>query len=479
MRFTISNLTAHLAAIGAANAFSYTYQKPYQKRPPIPEPINIIELPLPPVVSNDVEGSCTPAINPHGTGCMGKHSSLQSGNFLPDGNHVVATLNFTGAPASLDPGSIYTGEQLIVVKADGATFPNGDAWKCITCGVPAANMLGSTGLREYPQAFHDGVRVLVGINIVDCGSAALESDEYTPDRVHIYPIYFADTVDGSGPGLTIRELRIHPDNVHLGFNAWLLGEGEYAFLGRLEFNPSPTTGTPLSARYDLVNATALFNSNNPAPFTIEGDDLIWNREAITVGEARGFTGAGNEVLYVGAPAESCNIDLFAVDLTTGKVRRITEHPEYAHPIDVSRDNKWQVVLDTRGSGRMMFLAGMRHVPPLIDLLVLGSVASVRNNGVQRFFQPYLLDHGGDRGTYFGQQINAAGDGNPGSINDPNWNAGADPRWSPDGTKTAYYQMLVVPPACGVRTRCRVRSRLLVIVSWLLISGAANQYRRRQ
>jgi hypothetical protein len=68
--------------------------------------------------------------------------------------------------------------------------------------------------------------------------------------------------------------------------------------------------------------------------------------------------------------------------------------------------------------------------------------------MRRFFQPWLLTHDGDHNPYYGQQINAAGDGSAGSVNDPNWNAGADPRWSPDGTRITYYQMLVVPPACG-------------------------------
>ena len=40
--------------------------------------------------------------------------------------------------AAPDPASIYTGVQLILLKISGA-FPNGDQWKCITCGVPAVS----------------------------------------------------------------------------------------------------------------------------------------------------------------------------------------------------------------------------------------------------------------------------------------------------------------------------------------------------
>lgn len=101
---------------------------------------------------------------------MGKDSFFQSGNFLPDDKNVIALVNFTGAPSSPDLASIYLGLQLILVKGDGTTFPNGDPWKCVTCGVPPENMINTTPLPTYPQAFHDGFRVLVGYSIVDCST---------------------------------------------------------------------------------------------------------------------------------------------------------------------------------------------------------------------------------------------------------------------------------------------------------------------
>ena len=62
---------------------------------------------------------------------------------------------FAKAPAAPDPASIYSGRQLILVKTDGTTFPNGDAWKCVTCGVPAANRVGANLNFDYPEAFRD------------------------------------------------------------------------------------------------------------------------------------------------------------------------------------------------------------------------------------------------------------------------------------------------------------------------------------
>ncbi|GLA08391.1 hypothetical protein AnigIFM60653_009922 [Aspergillus niger] len=419
--------------------------------PPEPEPIEVVELPLPPVAPNNDVGSCTPQVNPRRTGCIGVSPALSGGSFLPSGNHVVATVNFTGAPAAPDPASIYTGMQMILVSTNGTAFPNGDLWKCITCGTPGANKVGTTLLKEYPQTFKDGQRVMAADNIVDCSPAQLNSPQCTPDKVRIYPIRWNTEPDGSGPGGAIRELRIHPDNVHIGFSSFAIQDtvlGQFAYIGRLQFNPSPTTGAPLTARYDVVNVTKLFNPNSPQPISVNGSQLFINASAISIGELRGFTGSGKEVLYVGYPAESSNIDIFAADLTTGAVRRITQHPEYVDPIDVSTDDRWAVILDTRGTNRQMWLSGMRGIPPITDLITTSLTSATRNNGQRRFFEPWLLDHAGDRGTYFGQKINEAGDGKPGSINDPNWNALADPRWSSDATKIMYYQRLVVPPACG-------------------------------
>jgi hypothetical protein len=273
----------------------------------------------------------------------------------------------------------------------------------------------------------------------------------------VYAIRQSNKADDSGLGAAIRELRIHPDNVHLGFSITAVNDGkfdQYGYFGRLEFNPSPTTGDePLAPRYDVVNTQLLFNSNQPPTVYADPNDptqILVNRSAITVGELRGFNGDGREVTYVGYPAESSNIDVFAADLTTGAVRRLTQHPEYVDPIDISVHDDWMVILDTRFTDRQMWVSGLRGIPPVTDIVSSSATSSTRNNGLRRFFQPWLIDRYGDRGDYFGQKINAAGSGVPGSgaINDPEWNTRADPRWSPMGNEIVYWQGLTASPACG-------------------------------
>ncbi|KAJ0357883.1 hypothetical protein COL154_009724 [Colletotrichum chrysophilum] len=423
--------------------------------PPAPEPVTVTELPLPPVTADTGVGGCTEEINPRRTGCIGKSTGLQSGDFLPDDLHVVAAVNFTGAPGAPDPASIYTGLQLIIVKVDNTTFPNGDAWKCITCGVPEENAVGRSDLLDYPQSFRDNKRLLAGPNIIEC-EADLTSEECTPDKIHVYPIRWNTSADGSGVGGSIRELRIHPDDKHLGWSSFTVRSGkvdQYGYVGRLEFNPAPSAGEPLAPRYDLANVNVLFNVDEPQPIEIDPEDstqLRINPDAIVVGELRGFSGTGKEVTFIGYPIESSNIDVMAADFTTGKVRRLTAHPEYTDPVDISPDDKWTVAMDTRGTGRQMFMAGLRGIPPLTDLVSSSATSSTRNNGQRRFFQPWLIDGFGDRGSYFGQKLNAEGDGVPGggAINDPEWNGRADPRWSNDGTRVVFWQALTTSPDCG-------------------------------
>lgn len=422
---------------------------------PSPEPIIITRLPLPPVAPSETNGSCTLEVNPRGTGCIGKESHLHSGHFLHDGIHLLAIANFTGAPIAPKPSSIYQGQHLILLKTDNTKFPNGDSWKCITCGVSEENSKGREVAMDYPQAFVDGKRALVGTNIVECPDG-LANDACGPESVRIMPLRWNTTTDGSGPGGRMRELRLHPDNQHIGFSSLRYTENgiqQFSFFGRIRYDPAPAIGEPLVPRYDVVNVNLLYSEKNSQSIVVSPDDptqLVILPEALTIGELRGFGGTGKEVTWLGAPVESCNIDVFASDLTTGKVRRLTSHPEYVDPVDLSPDDKWSVVLDTRGTNRQMFLSALRGIPPLVDLVATAAVSSARNNGKRRFFQPWLIDQYGDRGLYFGQQLNAAGSGIPGSgsINDPEWNARADPRWSWDGNRIAYTQILTLSPACG-------------------------------
>jgi hypothetical protein len=252
----------------------------------------------------------------------------------------------------------------------------------------------------------------------------------------------------------MRELRLSPDDRTLGFSHLSFkdhGVEQFAFVGHLEFNESPTTGTPLMSRYELEDTTRLFSAEpEGAPFLVDETnpgEVTANPLAKNMGELRGFSSDGTEVFGINSPAESSHVDVFATDLATGTMRRLTA-TEYTDPVRSSPDDQWLVDLDVHVSGRSMFVAGMGGLPPVTDLVTVATVSEARNNHNRRFFQPMLVDRWGQRGSYVGQQINGGGDESDGGISDPNWNARADPAWSPDGTKIVYWQALVTTPSCG-------------------------------
>lgn len=445
--------------------------------PPAAEPVVITALPLPPTAPAEAAGACTRLINPRGTGCMSASEyGMQEGpGYMWDNRHVLMTVAFAGAPADPDQASIYSGPQVIAIRTDGTVFPNGDAWKCLTCGVPEENRRGTlisenpmaaSGMAsgaaprpprmplDHPQAFPDGKRVLAGTNVVDCGAFQLTSPQCTPNRVRIFPVRWGRTADGSGRGAIYREQRLSPDGVHMNWSAFAPspdGIEQFGYLGRLEFNPAPKTGEPRTPRYDVKDVYLLLNNDDPSfqAFAVDPKNpgkLIQNQPRGEIGEMRGWARDGRHVIGMGFP-EAGNADLFVTDLNRGHSRRLTRDPAYTDPMMMSPDDKWFVAMDTRTTERHLWYSAMQGIPPLLDILTLPVAVCCYNNGNRRFFQPILLDAHGDRGSYRGQQLNT-GPRTPGSPSDPNWNGRADPAWSPDSTRVVYWQALVTAPACG-------------------------------
>jgi hypothetical protein len=442
-------------------AGSYANQQPILQTsekipaPPPSEAIDIVELPLPPVSASKETGACTADLNARRTGCIaqnlganGQGPKFQSGDFTPDGGSVIATVTFVGAPTAPDPASIYDGIQAILIKTDGTVFSTGDPWKCLTCGIPSQNALSLDPDKGYPHVFRSGDKAIWGHNILECEGEQLDSDSCTPDRTHIYPIYWPNATTNPESGGSPRELRVHPDGVHIGWSSFTKVGGQYSYFGRLSFNVAPATGELKVSRYDLVDVDLLVDPERQAFITTNGTEMYLHPDSIMIGELRGFSGSGDEITYIGAPTESNNIDVYAVHMVTGAVRRLTNHPDYADPIAFSADDQWFVTQDTRATERQMWMSGMRGIPPLVDIVSTAVAASTRNNGPRRFFQPILIDWYGDRGSYYGQLVNAEGDGSNGSINDPNWNGRADPAFSLDSTRIVYWQAIVTSPSCG-------------------------------
>lgn len=115
-----------------------------------------------------------------------------------------------------------------------------------------------------PQAFQDGKRALLGTHVVECPEI-LTSESCGLVTLRLIPLRWNNTADGTEPRGQMRELRLHPDNVHVGFG-WIRptanGATQNSFIGRMSYGPSPTLGDPLVPRYDLTDVRILYNEES-------------------------------------------------------------------------------------------------------------------------------------------------------------------------------------------------------------------------
>ncbi|WP_157186783.1 hypothetical protein [Nocardia jiangxiensis] len=393
------------------------------------ERFTISELPAPPTAPSTDAGSCTPTINPHGTGCLSPAWGALGavGTYYPSSNYILVGAQLAGAPSS-GAASTYTGPQVLLVHTDGKTFPNGDPWKCLTCGLTyPANFGGASGNNDftYPiNGFHDGKRALAGSAIIDCGNYQFTDPQCTPAQMHAYPLYWDD---GTGKPGQLREARLNPDDEHIGFNYIITSAAQYdefAFMGKLTFDQS-------NSRYDIGSVRMLYNPASAYwPYAVDSGNRLRFNPAGMIGEFRGWTADGRSAVGIQS-YESDNVDAWATDNTTGRSRLLTRHAMYTDPNAESPDGKHLVSEQLLGSGRMDFLGGMQGVPPLTDQAgTTGLVSGLHDNVNRRFFLPQLVDPNTGRS----EQLEPNG----------NWNTAADPAWLADSSAAVWAENL----ACG-------------------------------
>jgi hypothetical protein len=443
--------------------------------------VTISELPLPPTVP--AIGVCT---NP--SGCVSANwGALGSPGFFWDPHDVLVGVTYAGAP-----GSNYDGPQVLLVKTDGSTFPGGDPWKCLTCGVslptdPATNTPAIT-VTTYPppHALPGDHQVLVGNGILQCGhgDVPVTDPSCTTANTHIYPIYWGShplgaPVDPTNPRLGTygREWRLNPDGVHLGWSQLVTSPtfNEFLFMGRLTFDDETDPAHP---RYNLTNISLLPNA---APYVVAAGDQLQFEPHQMIGEFRGWTSDGQSLLGIQS-YDSDSIDAWATSLATGRSVPLTNHAEYTDPMFMSPNGEWLLAEEVLGSGRLDFISGMRGIPPLTDqLTTTGYVSGIRNNFNRRFFLPWLVAPDGNQNGQVqakSEQINA-GSGpfsyqctpeNPAFC----WNAAADPVWLADSTGVVWAenlacgantnppQFMVIPPPCSKSTEPGGRNSRVMI-----------------
>ena len=441
---------------GAANAASASASVPQEVGHRLHVASTVGELPLPPTVP--ANGTCT-----NDTGCLSAvWGAAGSPGFYWDPNYVLVGLTYAGAPAT-GPASIYNGTQVVLEKTNGTTFPDGNAWKCITCGVALpTGVLSKFFNYPPPRALPGDKQILVGNAILQCtnpqGATLLLSDpSCTPANSQLYPIYWGTNPLGGAGGIfgNGREWRLSPDGVHLMWDSIVFSNGS--------INEDPFEGTltwdPVNLRYNL---TSVYYLPQTSPWVQQGNQLTFVPKTM-LGELRGFSSDGKSLLGIQA-YEDNSVDGWSTDLTTANSKPVTTHAEYTDPFAESPNGKWTVADAVIGSGRMDWLSGLEGVAPIAsNFVTLGAVAQMRNAGNRRFFEPWISS----TTQPLAEQVNAA-------VADPNWNAAADPVWLASNNAVVYAENLACAAnapglTCAASTEPGGRSSRLMIARLALPS----------
>jgi len=381
--------------------------------PPAPEPVVRAVLPVPAGVDSD---------------------SVSHPTFHPDGEHLVWAASLTGE----------TTLHIMLSRIDGSDF------SCLTCplgaGLPFAK----------PDVFPDGRRVVIGnqvalglgsplpfaspfpdaetVPILECTPSLLDCQ--TPELVYVRVPY--DPADAAlFPNQRVREFRIAPDGVHLG---WTQARSAV-----------PLTLVPLigelrreADRYELDHVEALVRLD---PAMRPRPDGTFDFALPASGEIKRFIDGGASIALLDQEY-ALNGDAARVDVATGSRGRLTHHPDYDEPIDVSPDGEWLVV----GSKRSLdpafdVLAAFGLVPRPSFVELAGSIlysgwSFAGNLNGNRGLDTWLVDRHGARGGYIGQQLS----------DDPCYGGFERQHWNADGTRVAKREQIrplqVGEPACA-------------------------------
>jgi hypothetical protein len=389
--------------------------------PPAPEPFTRAVLPVPTGVDAD---------------------SVTDLNFHPDGDHLIWAARLTGE----------SGFHIMTSRIDGSEY------NCLTCP------LGDLPFVKL-DVFSDGRRVVVGnqvtfglpsplpypspfpgaetVPILECTPSLLDCQ--TPELVFVRVPF-----DPDDPALLanqrVREFRIAPDGVHL---AWTQIRDD-ALLGLV-----PVTGELRreTDHYELDNVEVL-TPLEPAmkPRADGGFDFSMPH----AGEIKRFLYGGSAIALLSEDF-AINADAGDVDIATGQVARLTHHPDYDEPIDVSPDGRWLVVGSKRSLDPAFDVTAAFGLVPRPNFMILrgsqlvSTWAFAGNNGLNRGLETWLVDRLGARGDYIGQNLS----------DDICYGGRERQHWNADGTRVAKREQ--IRPVMADDPRCHgLPTRRLVV-----------------
>ncbi|HET7691243.1 MAG TPA: hypothetical protein VFK41_12725 [Nocardioidaceae bacterium] len=266
----------------------------------------------------------------------------------------------------------------------GAIELDGGGFSCITCDVLASG-------REA-NLFSDGRRILVSSGGSGAGDIQFEVVTCTPSLVDCRektatPLTLPK--DGLAQGAQNREPRLHPDGKHLTWTEVRATEGPVMLLGDLVLR---------QGEYRVDDPRVL----NPT-YRLGLDSEQWALAGRYHETGGGWLDGGRTLVYR-STSTALNYDIWALDLVTGERRLITHDVDYNEMFEPSPDNRTFAYASARGLDRMDVVTALRR-PTFLDTVAFAQVgrAALWNNR-RCMNERWLMDAGGQRGTYAGQPV---------------------------------------------------------------------------
>lgn len=356
---------------------------------PAPEPVDVVSVPLPPEVTE-----------------------LQLPWWTVDGSRIVFSARLVGYPDL----------QIATIAPDGSDF------HCLTCALAAPG--DPPLMKPFPVA--DGQRIVVRLGnqtpftnsphgVLECSPSVLDCQTAAILPIEIPALGDANLVQPQ------REFRVSPDGEHVAFTQMR----------------NDTAGS--QQFISIVGTLARFADHY---------EVLDPRVVSPLGELKQFS-RDNQSVYVAAfvtnPFGAANSDALQIDLATGAVLgRVTKHPAYDEPVELSPDDQWFLV----GSGRTAGLAetfSQLERPSLISEAIGNVTFYYFLTQRPALLEPWLVDRYGARDGYIGQPLKPLGtrDG---------WDGLMIPNWHPDGTRIVWYERNLDPSLLApgdITTRLRI------------------------
>ncbi|AUD00819.1 TolB family protein [Spirosoma pollinicola] len=280
-------------------------------------------------------------------------------NYLPDGKHIIAEVHFAGKKKG----------DIAVMNEDGSDF------KCLTCELKEE--IGG----EMPVPLPDGKRVYTPDGILECSPSIVNCQQ-----ARILPLVY--------PAIPQATMVMHiatnmsPDGIHVA-SGIITTKGYIVLVSELT-RVSDGKGD----HYELHNGKVVAGGS-------DGFDFSAFRPKIDgAGEVKSFADGGKSLIDL-ALFEGNNYDLAKIDLTNGKVTRLTKHFSYDEGTYPSPDGNW-VIFQTHRHTTRMDAFGLIPRPLIAGLPQAAGVAMQRNAEHEgnpkatRFYGLTMVDKYGDR-----------------------------------------------------------------------------------